>query len=91
MSTTKHTVGVERLRNIPGNERAHHAITAVVERHGSHMKVCVVSAPVSQYGSRYSGMTALRRPGQTVAALMDDLARGVASTYGATHVPAVTR
>ena len=87
----KHTVGVERLRNIPGNERAHHAITAVVERYGSHVKVCGVSTSVPQYGSRYSGMTAPRQPGQTVAALMDDLARGVASTYGATHIPAATR
>ncbi len=87
----QHTVGVEPLRSIPGNERAHHAVTAVVERFGGHTKVCVVSADVPQYGSRYSGMIALRWPGQTVANLMDGLASGVARTYGATHVRAVTR
>lgn len=87
----QHTVGVEPLRSIPGNERAHHAVTAVVERFGGWVKVCAVSAPIPAYGTRYSGMIPLRQPGQTVANLMDGLASGIARTYGATHVLAVTR
>lgn len=88
--STKHTVGVERLRDIPGYERAHPAVTAVVERFGSHSKVCIVSAQPVQYGRQFDGITMHRLPGErTVRAAMESRAQGVAHTYGATYVTAV--
>ena len=90
--STKHTVGVERLRSIPGYERAHPAVTAVVERHGSHAKVCVISKRVPDYGRQFDGMTLHRFPEErTVRAAMESRAQGVAHTYGATYVTAVAR
>lgn len=89
-AVTSHTVAVEPLRTIPGHERVHPAVTAVVERSGSHVKVCVTSRPVRGYeGSDLPEFT--RRQHRTVAAAMDAIAVGVAHTYGATFIPAVTR
>ena len=83
---TTHTVAVERLRDIPGHERVHPAITAVVERHGSHVKVCITSRPVRFY----EGCDLFRMPSErSVRAAMEDRAQGVAHTYGATYVTAV--
>lgn len=82
-----HTVTVEQLRTHPGFERVHPAVTAVVERFGSHTKVCVTSRPV--WG--LDGSDVHRLPGEsglTVADLMVVAAQDIAATYGAKYVPA---
>lgn len=85
MST--HTVSVERLRDIAGYERAHPAVTAVVERSGSHVKVCIVSRRSPEYGRQFEGMDLYRWPAErTVRSAMESRAQSVARTYGATYL-----
>lgn len=90
MSITKHTVGVETLRDIPGYERAHPAITAVIERADSHIKVCATSKPVSENPHVAVGPVTIRRAG-SVHEAMTAVAKGIALTYGATYVEAASR
>lgn len=75
----RHTVGVEPLRlHVP---TAHPAATAVVERSGRHVKVCVTSVETREF----PGQTLLRHHTEpTVAGAMAARAAGIARTYGAT-------
>lgn len=80
-----HIVRVEHLRAIPGHKHVHPAVTAVVERSGAHVKVCVTSRPVRGY----EGQDLFRWPSErTVAVAMESRAKSIAGTYGAVYLPA---
>lgn len=85
----EHTITVEPLHLIEGCERAPEDVTAVVERLGSHVKVCYVSRDMpEQFGTRFQGMSldhTLANLRGSVERCMSALAEAVAFTYGATY------
>ena len=84
-ASAAHTVGVEKLRNIEGFEHIHPMITAVVERHGRHVKICKTSAPVRRLEGLSLGPVSVRVHG-SVRCAMTAAAHAIAGTYGAQFV-----